>query len=401
MGKLAIQRIATPLVILCATGMLLGDCALSQAAEVARGVEYGQGLTVAGSKALLLDIYQPEAACQAPRATVVLIHGGGFRGGARDQSRWPEFAEDLANKGYVAVSIDYRLEGDEPVPSDLFAAIGERGKDSGFLGDDIPDVQINAAVSAFEDATSAMNWIVDNADTYCIDPGRLGLWGSSAGAITALQLAYSMDDFSIAVPPVLAVVALAGALIFDEHLEAGEPPVLVVHGTNDTVVPYKESLELQARAQAVGVPMVFHAVEGGEHGSIDINTLEVEGIVLIDRIYAFLDGALTSDVETRVAATRSAGGPTEFQLRQNRPNPFNSDTIIDFILSVSGPVDLAVFNLAGQRLAALVDGHREAGTYEVAWDGRSDRGRPLASGVYIYRLRTEKQLAIRKLLLLR
>ena len=67
-----------------------------------------------------------------------------------------------------------------------------------------------------------------------------------------------------------------------------------------------------------------------------------------------------------------------------------------------GEVELAVYNLAGQRVASLVEGHRAAGSYKVNWDGRDAAGRELASGMYLYRLRSSAgQMATRKFLLLR
>jgi len=64
-------------------------------------------------------------------------------------------------------------------------------------------------------------------------------------------------------------------------------------------------------------------------------------------------------------------------------------------------LDLAVFNLAGQRVATLAQGQRLAGTYRLTWDGTDDQGRALASGVYLYRLRAgEQRQEARKLLVL-
>ena len=89
-------------------------------------------------------------------------------------------------------------------------------------------------------------------------------------------------------------------------------------------------------------------------------------------------------------------------MEQNYPNPFNSGTVIRFALSERRDIELSVFNLAGQQVATLVDGVRAAGVYALHWDGRDDDGRPLASGVYLYRLRAgEQQVETRKLLLLR
>jgi hypothetical protein len=102
-----------------------------------------------------------------------------------------------------------------------------------------------------------------------------------------------------------------------------------------------------------------------------------------------------------VREARTAVRPQAFALVQNYPNPFNSDTVIRFALPVAGDVELAVFNLAGQRAATLVQGMRDAGTYAVRWDGTDDAGQALASGVYLYRLRAGAQEQTCKLLLVR
>ena len=86
---------------------------------------------------------------------------------------------------------------------------------------------------------------------------------------------------------------------------------------------------------------------------------------------------------TAVTGTKVTSLPQSFILDQNYPNPFNSATVIRFALPTAAGVDLAIFNLAGQRVAMLVEGAREAGTYTVRWDGRDDDGRALASGVYV------------------
>jgi hypothetical protein len=95
--------------------------------------------------------------------------------------------------------------------------------------------------------------------------------------------------------------------------------------------------------------------------------------------------------------------PPSILLDQNFPNPFNSDTAIRFELPKMTDVELAIFNLTGQQVATLAEGERRVGTYTVHWDGRGDDGRELASGVYLYRLRTDrgKRVEMRKLLLLR
>ena len=95
------------------------------------------------------------------------------------------------------------------------------------------------------------------------------------------------------------------------------------------------------------------------------------------------------------------GLPKGPQLRQNAPNPFNSETVISWFQVQPGPARLEVFALTGQRVAVLHEGPRKAGLHRLRWDGRGDQGRPLASGVYLYRLVMNEGAQTRKLILLR
>ncbi|NKB68841.1 MAG: T9SS type A sorting domain-containing protein [Candidatus Latescibacteria bacterium] len=101
------------------------------------------------------------------------------------------------------------------------------------------------------------------------------------------------------------------------------------------------------------------------------------------------------------AVTATAAQPDRFVLHPNAPNPFNGQTAIRFALAQAGPVELTLYNLAGQKIATLMDGVLAAGAHALAWDGRDDSGRSLASGVYLYRLRAGDQAQTRRLLLLR
>ncbi len=95
------------------------------------------------------------------------------------------------------------------------------------------------------------------------------------------------------------------------------------------------------------------------------------------------------------------GLPDGPQLRQNAPNPFNSGTVITWFQLQAGPARLEVFALTGQRVAVLQEGPKKAGLHRLRWHARDDQGRPLASGVYVYRLVTAEAVHTRKLTLLR
>jgi len=97
--------------------------------------------------------------------------------------------------------------------------------------------------------------------------------------------------------------------------------------------------------------------------------------------------------------------PAQPVLLQNVPNPFNASTLIRFAIPASfvkESLRLAIYNLAGQQVATLVEGRRGAGEYIVRWDGTDDSGNQLASGVYVYRLEAgERLVETRKLALVR
>ena len=104
---------------------------------------------------------------------------------------------------------------------------------------------------------------------------------------------------------------------------------------------------------------------------------------------------------TAVAETVGDGVPPVLALAQNWPNPFNSSTVIGYSLPVTGEVNLAIYDLAGQRVAHVASGHRAAGSYRIHWDGTDDDGDPLASGVYLVRLTSGGNVQTRRLTLLR
>ncbi len=99
--------------------------------------------------------------------------------------------------------------------------------------------------------------------------------------------------------------------------------------------------------------------------------------------------------------------PEKFTLMQNRPNPFNPTTSIDFHIGYnyasSGlqKVRLDVFNIPGQQVRVLVDEYLEPGPHTVVWDGTNQAGETVATGVYLYRLQVDKDHKTKKMLLLK
>jgi len=93
--------------------------------------------------------------------------------------------------------------------------------------------------------------------------------------------------------------------------------------------------------------------------------------------------------------------PDQYSLSQNFPNPFNTETIIEYLVKKSGSVQITIYNQLGQLVRLLVNERKPIGEQTVLWDGRNNEGVRLSSGVYLYRLKTDNFIQIRKLILLK
>jgi hypothetical protein len=90
-----------------------------------------------------------------------------------------------------------------------------------------------------------------------------------------------------------------------------------------------------------------------------------------------------------------------YRLHQNYPNPFNPTTTIRFEIPAAGHVTIAVYTVRGEHVRTLLDGRREGGAGEVAWDGRDARGAGVHSGVYFYSIRAGTFAESRRMVLLK
>ena len=110
------------------------------------------------------------------------------------------------------------------------------------------------------------------------------------------------------------------------------------------------------------------------------------------------------NVETQVMSSptlTASSLPQTFALYPNYPNPFNPNTTIRYDLPGEGVVRLSVYNLSGQKIRTLLDGHQIPGVHRVAWDGKDETGMQVASGIYLYRLKTGTGVLVRKMLMLK
>ena len=254
---------------------------------------------------LLLDAYTPVSGTRHP--LVVMIHGGGWARGGRFEMGLTKWAGYLASAGLAVLSIDYRL-----APATTY-----------------PD--------SFHDCLDAVDWAVEHADELGADADRIGLWGDSAGAHLALLLATSQTHPHFGGPRLRsgaarlrAVAALYGPTDLlalheaelrgkmgtrtvrtfvgadpdrdparwreaspIEHVHAQLPPIFLLQGTRDFLVPHAQATRFAERLAAAGAPHRLEIIDGAVHG-FDRVAPDQRALALIGEVREFLRRELNS-----------------------------------------------------------------------------------------------------------
>lgn len=179
-------------------------------------------------KSLDLDVYFPAFDNQSLRPLIFYVHGGGFSGGKRNEPGIQTFCKKLARHGYVVSSITYRLT--------------RQGTATAF-GCNCPAVdKLNTFNEAVEDVQDATFFMIKNRDKMGIDPQKIILSGSSAGAEAVLNTAYQPPYcYGLDSGPVsyAGVISMAGAVPDTSRIfKESAIPSLLFHGTCDNLVPY-------------------------------------------------------------------------------------------------------------------------------------------------------------------
>lgn len=284
-------------------------------------IVYAQGEVDGGSgggvfEDLVLDLYVPDVPGQTVFPLMVALHGGSFRTGDEERARIVSWAQAFASHGYLVASIDYRLEGDEPVPSARVQALYDA------VGGAAASWQTIAAIAAIDDTLAALDYLHTRPD---VEPWQTVLNGGSAGAIIALYVGYALDDYGIERPSVAAVLdnfggfgwantpgdatlldgAASRVVRHDPLYIYSEPPLYLLHGTADTVVPYQHTQDIVDRADAIGHRYRLASIPGAGH-SPDVFTTEVSpGVTVFQDQINWLDSVLIGVEETTTTTTTS------------------------------------------------------------------------------------------------
>jgi acetyl esterase/lipase len=204
-----------------------------------------------------LDIWDSPKKSAKPKPVLVFFYGGGWANGTRTEYSYA--ARPFVEAGYIVVLPDYRK---------------------------VPQVRFPGFV---EDSAAAVKWVQANIAKYGGDPERVSVAGHSAGAYNALMLA--LDKQWLGDKPVTAAISLAGAADFYpftskraidamsawpdpkatqpiNFVRADAPPILLIHGTADTVVRIRNSNSLLAKQKAAGGDISLVALEGASHNDL-------------------------------------------------------------------------------------------------------------------------------------
>ncbi len=187
---------------------------------------------------LFMDVYNPAEGSEdtfmgVRKPTVLFMFGGGFIQGTRDDKSYNSWFRMLTENGYRVISIDYRL--------------GLKGATKvGVAQVNLLDKAIHMAV---EDLFCATNFIIENADQLGVDPSAIVISGSSAGAISVMQAEYEIANrtsWASVLPQgfnYAGVMSFSGAILSRKgkvKYQTAPCPTLMLHGTADKLVPYKQ-----------------------------------------------------------------------------------------------------------------------------------------------------------------
>lgn len=245
---------------------------------VERGVIYAE---IPGYRALELDVHR-DATADAPCPLLINIHGGGWRVSNRQRApretrSWDRsFHERMVDAGFVVACPSYRLSAEALYPA------------------------------AVDDVTAAVEFLRANADTFGADPEQVVLFGQSAGGYLALAVGlgsqitpvqaiaawYPLTDFSSLSDdesaaifpsqwlgaPLSAVAETVERSRLPRLARADAPPVLLQHGTADTMAPFDQSIRMEAALRAAGAAVRLVTIEGADHFFAGISDETVEEI---------------------------------------------------------------------------------------------------------------------------
>ncbi len=262
----------------------------------------------------------------------------------------------------------------------------------GFLGSTVEDSRPVLKIDALGDdlVGQGVQQIVDvDYNNFYIDPALITAYPDSVSAVplfdsttTALMEVNGTGEHNISE----AVTFTNGPV----------SPVSVISSYYDNSIPLEEKEDMDdgdgGPVPGQGVP-VQSPFDFSYSSSFQSYTASSTGEQI---------GSLTwFGIVVGVEADQNEVIPTDFSLSNNYPNPFNPSTTIKYTLPGATNVKLVVFNSLGQEVKTLINANQQTGSYSVAWDGTTNFGNKVSSGMYIYRLTAGEFVSSKKMILMK
>jgi para-nitrobenzyl esterase len=246
---------------------------------------------------LKLDAYIPENAL-LKRPAIVLIHGGSLDIGSRKDPNIVDMAHYFASRGWVVFSLDYRMKSD-------------KGTVPLAWKQNTSNEDVLKIYPANRDVKAAIRWLYANSETYNIDTDYITVGGGSAGAFLSISLGVTeaedyTNELSIAEDPTLSstnlkqtskvhtIISFWGGeayvkileLVYGlERFDSNDAPILIAHGTDDTIVDFSSAEILENKYQRSGIYYEFYPLDGFRHSAWGAT---VNGKSLSDLAYEFI-----------------------------------------------------------------------------------------------------------------
>lgn len=309
----------------------------------------------------------------------------------------------------------------------------QKAKDENFIG--VFPNGLHHPIGTAWNAGNSFEWMTQGTDdvgfistlidtmikNYDIDTTRIYATGHSNGSMMSYRLAADLSD------RIAAIGCVSAPMVYEYCDPEYSVPIIHFHGLSDTTCPYEgivkdyitippvdSSTAIWIKANnCVSIPDTFHNENGimgrkwaspDGKGDIVLYTIETcmhdwpvsdkYGISATDEIWNFFK-LHTRNIVSSIEKDNYTK-PESFALFQNYPNPFNPKTMINYQLPMLSKVELAIYNILGQKVVTLVNKKQDAGQYTVEWDASA-----FASGIYLYRLNTESFTKTKKLILLK
>jgi acetyl esterase/lipase len=286
--------------------------------------------TLNGFRPLTLDLYRP-ASTSTPQPLVIYVHGGGWQSGHTRHSgafeNWPGVLASIAARGYIVASLEYRLSGEAPFPAaiqDVKAAIRWLRTNAVRYSIDPQRAVIWGGSAGGQLAALAGMSCGAQALEPPAEASTAGSAPANSNATTTKPVSdcvqgvvawYGIFDFSTltgqsgasgAVSPAAADSAPArylgcalskctsaalGAASPATYVDAGDPPVLLIHGVDDHTVPVKQSRDFLAALKAKGVRAELIEIPGVDHSFIGptAESTRAASLQALDKSLAFID----------------------------------------------------------------------------------------------------------------